>query len=426
MSVNVFISHSHDEKALALAWKSLIKTTCLGTVTVWLSSDSNPEGGMTLGKEWRTTVYEQLKKAQFVLAIVSPQSNNRPWIMWECGVATGVDQERKLVPIVYSMAVGDLSGPLSSYQAYSGDESKAVGEVCGRLAKEAGLDANPDDWELQLKRYKDAIETYRPPRNLQPQVFQLWRQRFEDLQRTGRESEIPHTVKQFYLSIGGKRPVDVELHDRLSSFFLQEKLFDEALREVEFAIKLLPDDAILMHRKGLVLMEMNDIKAVEDLIDTAFKAHREMANWPELAGLEGRLYRAKYALTNDLNQLRSAIEAYKRAFKANERQHYPGGQACSLALQADDQQTLSELLPKVIALADAETQRPDASFWADFTLGEMSLIKKDVKAAVASYRRGTTRLPAPAARERESALAGAKRTAAAANVEIHEIVQILS
>jgi hypothetical protein len=70
--LRVLISHSTEEKALAEAWKDLIATTSLGGVEAWFSSDAAPSGGMALGQEWRTYLYEQLAESDFVLAIQTP------------------------------------------------------------------------------------------------------------------------------------------------------------------------------------------------------------------------------------------------------------------------------------------------------------------------------------------------------------------
>jgi len=68
---SVFISHSHEERALAQAWKRLIDDVSQGAVDTWLSSDQSPDGGMPLGKEWRRTIYDKMQAATHVFAIFS-------------------------------------------------------------------------------------------------------------------------------------------------------------------------------------------------------------------------------------------------------------------------------------------------------------------------------------------------------------------
>jgi hypothetical protein len=137
--LRVLISHSTEEKALAEAWKDLIATTSSSAVEVWFSSDTAPSGGMAIGQEWRTYLYDRLAESDFVLAIQTPVTAGRPWIMWECGVASGVDKVRRIIPITFSIGRSDLGNPLTSYQVYEGENAEQVREVCARLAEEAGL-----------------------------------------------------------------------------------------------------------------------------------------------------------------------------------------------------------------------------------------------------------------------------------------------
>lgn len=38
-------------------------------------------------------------------------ASGQPWVMWECGVASGVVKECGLIPVVYAMEHGDLASP---------------------------------------------------------------------------------------------------------------------------------------------------------------------------------------------------------------------------------------------------------------------------------------------------------------------------
>jgi tetratricopeptide (TPR) repeat protein len=411
MPTSVFISHSHEEKELALAWKQLIDETSQGAVESWLSSDQTPGGGMPLGKEWRDAIYEKIATATHVFAIVSPQSLTRPWILWECGVATGVQRDRLLVPIVHSMSLTDLPSPLQSYQSYDGDQRASVIEVCRRLITGAGLKPNPDYWKGQLDVFENRVRTSRPKRAISPSLLELWVQRFERLIASHRGSELPHYVDQFYLSAGERRPLDSRIHDQLSEALLAAKRAKEALQEVDFGLSLSPDDTILLHRKGLILMELQNYAAVEQLLGEVYERVPQLKTWPELAGLEGRMYRERASASGDPTLYAKAAAAYRRAFEFDPTQHYPGGQAVVMALLGDDQATIDALLSAVVRSCEGAASSPKGSYWEDFTLAEMYLVQGDLNAAVAAYARGFARDPEPDMRDRESALKGARRTA---------------
>jgi len=95
-NLQIFISHSHWDWTLAGAWKDLLVGMSDGAIAVWLSSDSSADHGMPFGHEWRAVIYEQLKDATIVLAVLTPESLRHPWLWWECGVATGLERKRKL------------------------------------------------------------------------------------------------------------------------------------------------------------------------------------------------------------------------------------------------------------------------------------------------------------------------------------------
>lgn len=221
--IQVLISHAHDETKLAKAWKDLIETTSSGAIRVWFSSDSNPSGGMELGKEWRDKLYERLGSCDFVLAIQTPASSGRPWIIWECAVANGIDKERGIIPVVYSMAFGDLASPLSSYQSYEGSEETQVQQVCARLAEAGGLKPPAHIYEQPIKTYLDVVELNQPRKAVRVEQLEMWRGRFEELIVSGRASEILGQRQLMYTSLGKSfTPKEPSTHELLSRVLIDQ------------------------------------------------------------------------------------------------------------------------------------------------------------------------------------------------------------
>ncbi|HVX15116.1 MAG TPA: toll/interleukin-1 receptor domain-containing protein [Pirellulales bacterium] len=159
--IKLMISHQSDESELALAWAKLLGNISADAIKCWFSTDDRPAGGMQIGKEWREKIYAEIEGAAAVLAIQTPQSSGRPWIMWECGTAQGVRKERGIIPVVYSMSPSFLNGgPLSSYEIYRGAEKASVRRVCEQLMSAAGLvlrdatfDAFYPDYEADIQRH---------------------------------------------------------------------------------------------------------------------------------------------------------------------------------------------------------------------------------------------------------------------------------
>ena len=96
--MKIFISHSHTEQILADAWKNLLED--LGTsIETWYSSDLTSCGGIGIGK-WCEKIEKELKDAEIVLAIFTPESKDKPWIYFECAYVLGMNKNKGVIPII--------------------------------------------------------------------------------------------------------------------------------------------------------------------------------------------------------------------------------------------------------------------------------------------------------------------------------------
>jgi hypothetical protein len=155
--LNVFISHHHEEKLLALAWQELIHTLTQGVCTPWYSSDERAAGGITPG-EWHPQIRQQIEAANLILVLITPVSNDKPWVFFESGLASG--QHKEIVPIYYFMKSESLNSVFRSLQCYQGDRpdgATGVSALCGKLIRmHLGVDP-PEDvkatWLMWINRY---------------------------------------------------------------------------------------------------------------------------------------------------------------------------------------------------------------------------------------------------------------------------------
>jgi hypothetical protein len=125
MALNVFMSHSHDDRAIADALASLIKDLFEDMVTVSYSSDQNADGGIPPGAQWLSWILERITEADRTLVLLTPNSLKRAWVLWESGAAAGVafaaGKTDSVVPITFGMKDGDIPSPLASAHAIRGD-----------------------------------------------------------------------------------------------------------------------------------------------------------------------------------------------------------------------------------------------------------------------------------------------------------------
>ena len=408
--LQVLISHATEEKALAEAWKDLITTTSSGAVGVWFSSDTAPSGGMPLGQEWRAHLYERLAESDFVIAIQTPATAGRPWIMWECGVASGVEKVRRIIPITFSMGRGDLGNPLTSYQVYQGEDAEQVQEVCTRLAEEAELSPPAIIYETAIDTYLEAIKLHRPREGVSIEQLALWKDRFEELIRSGRIAEIPARREAMYASLGQPfEPVDPALHELLSRTLLDNGEYAAAIEEVDYALRLVGRDVDLLHRKALALVEMQNLPGAEELVSELLAQNPALKFNPELASLEGRIHRERWQVSGEREELDRAFEAYLRAYRADRTQYYPGINAGGLALAKGDAAQAADIFRDVLDTCRDLREHLVVSYWVDFSAGEAHLGLGDVEEALFDYRQGLSRTPEPPSRDKLSAMKGARR-----------------
>ena len=410
--VQVLISHAHDEKAYADAWKNLLNTVSAGGIEVWFSSDVAPSGGMEIGKEWREQLYQRLGESDFIIAIQTPTSSGRPWIMWECGAASGINKERGLIPVVFGMGRGDLANPLTSYQVYQGEERNQVLEICGRLFKTAQLQVHEPFFDMAFTQYLTSVKLHPPRKPIPAEQMTLWRTRFQELISSGRHGEILAKRQAMYATLPQPfNPVEPTVHELLSRVLLDQRHYDEAIQEVDYALSLLGDDIDLLHRKALALAEKKDLSQAESIIAKIFQEHQELRHNSELASLEGRINRDRWEIDKEEKYLNQAFDAYLRAYRADQTQYYPGINAGSLALAKKDVDMANTIFADVLKTCDALRQRQDVSYWVDFTAGDALLGMGRVQEAMDSYRKGLDRKPQPPPRDQSSAHRGALRMA---------------
>jgi hypothetical protein len=137
----VFISHDTRDAALAEAFADLLQDASGGILRSFRSSDRKGTSGIEFGAEWYSAIMEKLNDATDVVALLTPQSLGRPWLLYEAGVAKG-----KLDGTVFGIALGvpleDAGvGPFAQFQN-CGDDEDSLTKLLLQLIRR-NPDANP-------------------------------------------------------------------------------------------------------------------------------------------------------------------------------------------------------------------------------------------------------------------------------------------
>lgn len=132
----VFISHDSRDADLAEAFSKLLSSVSAGVLKSFRSSDRKGSQGIQYGTEWYPELMKNLNAASDVVCLLTQRSIERPWILYEAGVAKG-----KLDTPVYGIALGitlsrAAAGPFAQFQNSDDTEdslTKLVMQLVGRI-----------------------------------------------------------------------------------------------------------------------------------------------------------------------------------------------------------------------------------------------------------------------------------------------------
>ena len=152
----VFISHSTEEKELAIKTKELIEESFHGMIEVFVSSD---EHSISLGQKWLDNITESLKTCAVEIILCSPKSIKLPWINFEAGA--GWIRDIPVIPFCHSgMKPSKLPMPLNLLQAANANEISSLKLLFPVLAEALGSKAPDVDFSAFVNDVKDFEKKY--------------------------------------------------------------------------------------------------------------------------------------------------------------------------------------------------------------------------------------------------------------------------
>ena len=139
----VFISHDTRDAEIAEEFGNLLKSASTGALKSFRSSDKKPTQGIEYGSEWYPAIMEKIDEATDVVCLLTQHSVDRPWILYEAGVAKG-----KLNTKVIGIALGipltaAIKGPFAQFQNLDDDLISLTKLILELVKKVPGLD--PDE-----------------------------------------------------------------------------------------------------------------------------------------------------------------------------------------------------------------------------------------------------------------------------------------
>src|SRR5258708_26576663 len=150
----VFISHDTRDADLAEAFSKLLKSVSAGMLKSFRSSDKKGTEGIDFGDEWYKRLMSKLQATSDVVCMFTERSLDRPWILYEAGVAKG-----KLNTPVVGVALGVplsriTAGPFYQFQNMDDSEADLTKLVHQLGRRVANLELDADVVTVQVQAFK--------------------------------------------------------------------------------------------------------------------------------------------------------------------------------------------------------------------------------------------------------------------------------
>lgn len=156
----VFISHDSRDADLAEEFANLLTDVSGGTLKSFRSSDKKGTSGIEFGAEWYKAIMSQLGDATDVVALLTQHSIDKPWILYETGVAKG-----KLDTNVLGVALGVplervSTGPFGQFQNFGDDEDSLTKLVLQLLQKNPEASPRSEAVKAQVKVFLENTKKF--------------------------------------------------------------------------------------------------------------------------------------------------------------------------------------------------------------------------------------------------------------------------
>lgn len=153
----VFISHDTRDAELAEAFSNLLKSVSAGVLKSFRTSDRKGNQGIEYGVEWYPEIIKNIQGASDVVCLLTERSVNRPWILFEAGMAKG-----KLDTPILGVALGiqlkeASTGPFAQFQNCGDDEDSLTKLVFQLVDRIPNSEPDRDTIKFQVANFKAKV-----------------------------------------------------------------------------------------------------------------------------------------------------------------------------------------------------------------------------------------------------------------------------
>lgn len=153
----VFISHDNRDAELAEAFSNLLKSVSAGVLKSFRTSDKKGTQGIEYGVEWYPEIIKNIQDASDVVCLLTQNSVDRPWILFEAGMAKG-----KLDTSILGVALGiplknASTGPFAQFQNCGDDVNSLTKLVFQLVDRIPNSEPDEETIKFQVGKFKENV-----------------------------------------------------------------------------------------------------------------------------------------------------------------------------------------------------------------------------------------------------------------------------
>ncbi len=153
----VFISHDTRDAELAEAFSNLLKSVSAGVLKSFRTSDRRGNQGIEYGVEWYPEIIKNIQGASDVVCLLTKRSVDRPWILFEAGMAKG-KLDTPILGVALGLELKDAStGPFAQFQNCADDEDSLTKLVFQLVNRIPNSEPDRDTIKFQVGKFKTTV-----------------------------------------------------------------------------------------------------------------------------------------------------------------------------------------------------------------------------------------------------------------------------
>ncbi len=154
----IFISHDSRDAEIAEAFSKLLSSVSAGVLKSFRSSDKTGSQGIEYGTDWYPRIMRKLALASDVVCLLTARSAERPWILYEAGVAKGRSDSVPVHGIALGIPMSKASaGPFAQFQNCADDETSLIALVKQLVSRIPEAAPDSDVIQMQVAAFKARV-----------------------------------------------------------------------------------------------------------------------------------------------------------------------------------------------------------------------------------------------------------------------------